>query len=461
MDVSKNFGNIEKYKFKGRGQRETPVATFEQLLQILSQIPGKESKILRREQANISTRDGDEDFEETVRNNIEQEQNPVNNLGLMNLTDFKDCRITPDNKIAVYDAIVKFKGCTINNALKIFSRIDEITNYDFVKFQFKRSDGRKGRAVPVATFQELLDILSQIPGKEAKILRREQANISTSAIVRDEEVVNIEQEQNPVNNLGLMNLTMNDFKDCRITPDNKIAVYDAIATFKGCLYKVAHKIFMRINESSKIEIHEFQFKRSDGRKGRAVPVATFQELLDILSQIPGKEAKILRRDQANISTRAIAGDEDLEEAVNIEQEQNPVNNLGLMNLTMNDFKDCRITPDNKIAVYDAIVKFKGCTDVVSRNIFSRIHEVSKILLHEFQFKRSDGRKGRAVPVATFQELLDILSQIPGKEAKILRRDQANISTRAIAGDEDLEEAVRNRRQVVSDEEKNIYMNGLK
>ena len=42
-----------------------------------------------------------------------------------------------------------------------------------------------------------------------------------------------------------------------------------------------------------------------------------------------------------------------------------------------------------------------------------------------------------------------MSRIPGKEAKQLRREQAKITARAVAGDADLEEAIGDRRTELS------------
>jgi len=68
-----------------------------------------------------------------------------------------------------------------------------------------------------------------------------------------------------------------------------------------------------------------------------------------------------------------------------------------MNLSPDDFKDIRITPDGMFSVYDAIAKFKECTAKKSLDIYSRFDEVPKLRLH--QFLRTDGRKGRGTPVA--------------------------------------------------------------
>jgi hypothetical protein len=110
--------------------------------------------------------------------------NPVDKLNIANLTekDFEGCRITPEGKFSVYDVIAKFKGCSSRDAIKVFSRLAD--NYQMVggqfvhqlnEHQFRRKNGALGPPIPVCTFSELLPILSQLPGEQAKILRREQA----------------------------------------------------------------------------------------------------------------------------------------------------------------------------------------------------------------------------------------------------------------------------------------------
>ena len=93
-----------------------------------------------------------------------------------------------------------------------------------------------------------------------------------------------------------------------------------------------------------------------------------------------------------------------------ECDHNPVQDLNLFNLTEKDFEECRITLDGKFSMYDAISKFKGCSDANSRKILHRIEQKDIVpILEQYQFNRSDGRKGRPTPVATFSKLLNILS----------------------------------------------------
>jgi hypothetical protein len=141
----------------------------------------------------------------------------------------------------------------------------------------------------------------------------------------------------------------------------------------------------------------------------------------------------------------------------IQEEKNPVKKLNLMNLTPEYFNDIRITPNGMFSVYDAIVKFKvGCNP---RDVFNEVVGKSNNLRDIIKYK-FNGRGQRETPVAPFNQLLQILSQLPGEQAKMLRKEQAEITTRVIAGDEDLEEAVRDQRVKVSKQDRDVLMSGL-
>lgn len=142
---------------------------------------------------------------------------------------------------------------------------------------------------------------------------------------------------------------------------------------------------------------------------------------------------------------------------------NPVNKLNISNLKPEDFEGCRMTPDGKFSVYDVISKFKACSPAKATQTYVRLKsdEVTNCdFMDSYQFLRSDGKKGKPTPVCTFSELLTILSQLPGEQAKILRREQAEITTRAIAGDSNLREFVEERERTVPQETRDVLMTGL-
>jgi hypothetical protein len=71
-----------------------------------------------------------------------------------------------------------------------------------------------------------------------------------------------------------------------------------------------------------------------------------------------------------------------------------------------------------------------------------------------------GQGYQITPVCTFSQLLGLLSCLPGKNAKLLRREQAEVASRSVAGDRDMEDAVRSQRQTVEPEMEAMAMGYL-
>jgi hypothetical protein len=136
----------------------------------------------------------------------------------------------------------------------------------------------------------------------------------------------------------------------------------------------------------------------------------------------------------------------------------------VMNLTLDDFKDpdIRITANNKISVYDGIAKFFGCSTKEAQKKFTRLCDKSPFWgsIELYPFDKKDGRAGIAIPSATFQELLEICSQLPGKPAQILRREQAQITTRVAAGDGSMIDVVANRAATIEPEVQAVLLVGV-
>jgi hypothetical protein len=111
--------------------------------------------------------------------------NPILNLNIMQLTEdgFTDCRMK-DHRICIYDGISKFRGCNMTHARKQFERITGMSNY--VSFQleylnFPRSDGQMGQPVPCCDLSTLLKILSELPGRRGRALRKHILTIGTDS----------------------------------------------------------------------------------------------------------------------------------------------------------------------------------------------------------------------------------------------------------------------------------------
>ena len=172
-----------------------------------------------------------------------------------------------------------------------------------------------------------------------------------------------------------------------------------------------------------------------------------------------------------------------------------------MNIDPKVFVDCRQTDDGLLCIVDAIAVFKQCSIKNAHKYLSRLEE-SQIailpksqfvdspnrqfvdsanlqfvdspnrqfvdspnpqkcgLIKTHQFKKSNGELGKTIGVATFSEIKAILSQLPGKQARKLRQEQSEITSRVIAGDPDVIEAAIHKHNSVSENIKNIVMNGL-
>lgn len=156
------------------------------------------------------------------------------------------------------------------------------------------------------------------------------------------------------------------------------------------------------------------------------------------------------------------------------QAANPVKSMEIMNLTEEDLKKaCRMTPEGLFSVYDALTIRDGCTnndagkrynqwvkiqqteakdgDAVSHTGYLAIRAVSK---HQFP--------GSALPtpVASFHEVVRLLAIIPGPGAMRIRGQQAELTTRAMAGDHDLERAIQGRRAALPAAAQEVMLVGL-
>ena len=149
----------------------------------------------------------------------------------------------------------------------------------------------------------------------------------------------------------------------------------------------------------------------------------------------------------------------VDEVMNHLSRKRPVSELGVMNLSMADFDGCRKTsgPNVRISVIDSIMTFRGCAVISARSEMKRIVDAD---LHRLETHKFPGARQRPTPVATFTELQTILSQLPGKQAKRLRTEQAVVTSLATAGAPELEQAVSDRRATVELEFAQMAMAGL-
>lgn len=95
--------------------------------------------------------------------------------------------------------------------------------------------------------------------------------------------------------------------EIRITPDNKVSVYDFIKLVCGQRDDVARKTWSRILEKYKGEIEAFCHYYKFGSK-KETPVISAQGLVKLLMWLPGETAKLFRSACAEILVRYLGGD---------------------------------------------------------------------------------------------------------------------------------------------------------
>ena len=132
--------------------------------------------------------------------------------------------------------------------------------------------------------------------------------------------------------------------------------------------------------------HQFQ-----GARQRQTPVSTFSAILRILALVPGPQGDALRKAQAELSARSVAGDHyleagrvitDMSDHVLMETHSvsesltrdNPVLRNPLMQLKAADFQSCRITPAGLISVIDAIMYVRGSSKENTKKVWLRLYQ---------------------------------------------------------------------------------------
>jgi hypothetical protein len=288
----------------------------------------------------------------------------------------------------------------------------------------------------------------QLPGQAGKILRREQAEIATMVIEGKRAEVNALADREDLNLFQRNSPFKEYFTGCRITPDGDFTVSDVIQKFKGCSEVTSREITRKVAIEKSSQLKRYQFRRKNNALGPAIPVGSFNVIIEILYQLSGKNAHILRREQAEIATMVMQGKRaevnvlmDREEAKDVispetPEVHNPVKDLNLFQRSSpfkEYFTDCRMTPDGDFAVSDVIQKFKGCSTRRSQELSNLVGEGISRQLKRYQFRRKNNALGPAIPVGSFNVIIEILSQLSGKNAHILRDEQVEIATMVIQG----------------------------
>jgi hypothetical protein len=130
----------------------------------------------------------------------------------------------------------------------------------------------------------------------------------------DEEHSVASTSHNPVEAMCMFNSTEEDFRECRWTADGEISYIDGVAHVFGCSKKEAHQKLARHMRGNP-EVTRAKLWKFPGAGQRDTPIGPFHEFLELCSQLPGAAARVMRKEQAQITTRAIAGDVDLVRAI--------------------------------------------------------------------------------------------------------------------------------------------------
>ena len=244
-----------------------------------------------------------------------------------------------------------------------------------------------------------------------------------------------------------------------------------IVYFTGCKKTAAHQLWKeKISLTQEISgLSKFlKFPRSDGQLGKPTPCATFTTLLKILALCPGANAKVLRANMAELATPLMVNDaqKPIPNTQLRDPNANPVKELDVMNLTEAKLRAICKYIDGNMSIIDGVMWLCGCsrkraTDIWNREIGPKITspEISGVL-KKLQFQNSEGKISKPTPCTNFHIMLRIFSLCPGKNAKIVRANMAEITARSVAGDVDMEEAIKDRRQELSANTQEALLEGL-
>ena len=148
---------------------------------------------------------------------------------------------------------------------------------------------------------------------------------------------------------------------------------------------------------------------------------------------------------------------------------NPVKKMEIMNVTEEDLKkSCRMTPEGLFSVYDALTMRDGCSIDSSKRRFlrwsgsgeDRAESARSSETAPSLSKHKFGSDPHPTPVAPFHEILRLMAAIPGQGSERVRNQQSELTTRAMAGDVDLERAIQDRRAALPAAAQEVLMVGL-
>jgi 5-methylcytosine-specific restriction endonuclease McrA len=123
-------------------------------------------------------------------------ESALEKLGLLNLTEEdlnSSCRVTLERQFSIIDAIMLVKGCSRQEAARIYLRITIVakegkSDQIIIGVEFHQFQGERQRLTPVADFTTLLRILALIPGPEGDTIRASAANGQARILAGDHDL---------------------------------------------------------------------------------------------------------------------------------------------------------------------------------------------------------------------------------------------------------------------------------
>jgi 5-methylcytosine-specific restriction endonuclease McrA len=280
---------------------------------------------------------------------------------------------------------------------------------------------------------------------------------------------------------------------CQFTPEGCFSIIDTIILLNYCSRDSAAKIWNGIqlrnsklsrNDSDLVSYYKFD------RESNETAVATFYNLLQIMSLLPGPVGVEITKNHANLASRIMVREQEVsciidhdystgsnpkssEPTSNIAKlespDANPVLDNIFMRFSIQQLSDnCRMSPEGCFSIIDTVMFLQNCLRKVasdtwygmkSRNPRFNRNEPSLPMESKLvEYYKFDG--DLITPVATFYNLLQIMSLLPGPTGDDIRKNQADLAARASAGDHDLEAALSERRDELGANGQSILLNGL-
>jgi hypothetical protein len=345
IGVHSPFHNLLTFHHGGCTAVGAPYAT---IIRLLSMIRCPAGDIFRDEGVQFEMVDDDEEL--VVTNEAQNRQilpdNPVSQLSISQITIEvlrQHCRLSDADNclISVIDAIKLFRNYPNRQkardcwkTLKIQASQNKLLKNDSASlFRNLQSFQHKGFEIIGASYATIIRLLSMIRCPEGAVFRDEcvqfaiqsQQNSSNAMVDDEEELVLTNEAQNrpilpdnPLSQLNISQITIEVLKQhCRLSDDENglISVIDAIKLFRNypnrkkarMCWENLKRIYTQTEVLKNDSSSPFRNLQSFQHKGFEIIGASYATIIRLLSMIRCPEAAILRQEQAEVTTRVVAG----------------------------------------------------------------------------------------------------------------------------------------------------------